>query len=316
VSRRPKQRDTEQLRQDVIRQLEAVQAKLQSGTLRERVQALVPAFLAMRDLGAVQMSTEKGGREAARARILRYFRDHAGQVIAGHELMVVSGIGEYPRRVRELRVEHGWPIISGMTVKEMQEDTDEDQGDDLPQMKPDEYMLIENRQDSAAAERWKVANQIRKSKAGVKEKILRYLLANVGKPVVGEELRYVANKSTEWARRTRELRTEEGWPVATRFSGRPDLPMAIYILEEDRQAPPHDRHIDEKTRREVLKRDNYSCRDCGWSHETTNPLDVRFLELHHLIHHVKGGKNVKENLLTLCNICHDERHRRENTANV
>src|SRR6478752_7088486 len=142
VSRRPKQRDTEQLRQDVIRQLEAVQAKLQSGTLRERVQALVPAFLAMRDLGAVQMSTEKGGREAARARILRYFRDHAGQVIAGHELMVVSGIGEYPRRVRELRVEHGWPIISGMTVKEMQEDTDEDQGDDLPQMKPDEYMLI------------------------------------------------------------------------------------------------------------------------------------------------------------------------------
>lgn len=288
---------------------------LRSGSLRERVQALVPAFLAMRSLGAVQMPAEESHSEAARTRILRYFQLHARQVIAGHELMVISGIGDYPRRIRELRVEYGWPVISGVALNAMREDdVEEHVGNDLPHIKPDEYVLVDDRQDTAAAGRWKLANGIRKSKGSVKDKILRYLRENVGKPVTGEELRYVANNRKEWARRSRELRTEEGWPVATRFSGRPDLAMGVYVLEEDRQAPPHDRHIKEKTRRDVLIRDNYTCKDCGWSHASANPADIRFLELHLLIHHSKRGENIQENLLTLCNICHDERHRQENSG--
>jgi hypothetical protein len=183
-------------------------------------------------------------------------------------------------------------------------------------MKPDEYVLIEDQQDTAAASRWKSANGIRRAKGGVKDKILRYLRANVGKPVTGEELRYVANNRKEWARRSRELRTEDGWPVATRFSGRPDLSMGVYVLEEDRQAPAHDRHIKEKVRRDVLIRDKFTCRDCGWSHTKANPSDMRFLELHHLVHHARRGENIEQNLLTLCNICHDERHRKEKTANT
>jgi hypothetical protein len=263
----------------------------------------------------MQMPEEQAESHAGRTRILRYLRLHTGQVIDGHELMVVSGIGDYPRRIRELRVEYGWPVISGVAVKTMREDDlDEHTGSDLPHMRPDEYVLIEDRQDTAAAGRWKLANDIRKAKGGVKEKILRYLQANVGKPVTGEELRYVANNRKEWARRSRELRTEEGWPVATRFSGRPDLPMGVYVLEEDRQAPPHDRQIKEKTRRDVLIRDNYTCKDCGWNHASANPADIRFLELHHLVHHSKRGENVEENLLTLCNICHDERHCQENSG--
>jgi Restriction endonuclease len=288
---------------------------LRSGSLRDRVQALVPAFLAMRSLGAMQMPAEQGEAEAARTRILRYLQLHSGQVIEGHELMVISGIGDYPRRIRELRVQYGWPIISGVTVNQMEEDDSEEHvHNDLPHMRPDEYILMENARDSAAASRWKLANGIRRSTGGVREKILRYLRANVGKPVTGEELRYVANNRKEWARRSRELRTEEGWPVATRFSGRPELPMGAYVLEEDRQAPPHDRHIKEKIRRDVLVRDNYKCRDCGWSHASASPADVRFLELHHLIHHSKRGENIEENLLTLCNICHDERHRQEKST--
>ncbi len=312
MARRPVQEDPEVLRRAVIKQLESSASLLRSGSLRERVQALVPAFLALRDLGAMQMPSEEGKPEAARARILQYLRLYPGQVIAGHELMVISGIGDYPRRIRELRVQHGWPVISGVAVKAMREDDEEEHtADDLPAMAPDEYVLIEDKQDLAAASRWKLANNIRRSKGGVKDKILRYLRENVGKPVTGEELRYVANNRKEWARRSRELRTEEGWPIATRFSGRPDLPIGIYVLEEDRQAPPHDRHINEKVRRDVLKRDNYTCRDCGWNHAIANPADIRFIELHHMIHHSKGGENIEENLLTLCNICHDERHRRE-----
>jgi hypothetical protein len=84
-------------------------------------------------------------------------------------------------------------------------------------MKLDEYCLLENKQDKEAAKRWKTANQVRKSKGGVKEKILRYFRLNVGKPINGEELRYIANRSKEWARRSKELRTEEGSPIATRF---------------------------------------------------------------------------------------------------
>ena len=36
----------------------------------------------------------------------------------------------------------------------------------------------------------------------------------------------------------------------------------------------------------------------------------RFLELHHKRHHVKGGNNSEDNLLTLCVKCHDDLHRK------
>ncbi|WP_323985578.1 HNH endonuclease [Klebsiella aerogenes] len=35
-----------------------------------------------------------------------------------------------------------------------------------------------------------------------------------------------------------------------------------------------------------------------------------FLELHHIEHHADGGENTLENLITLCNVCHDEVHHR------
>lgn len=130
----------------------------------------------------------------------------------------------------------------------------------------------------------------------------------MGKPVTGEELSYVA-KSSEWAKRTRELRTEEGWPISTKMSGDPYLPVGVYVLETDRQAPVHDRHIPEAVRRQALKRDTYTCKRCGWSYSLWNPSDPRFLELHHIVHHAKGGKNNLENLVIYCDICHDEVHK-------
>jgi hypothetical protein len=44
-------------------------------------------------------------------------KKYVGIVLAGDELMVVAGISEYARRVRELRVERGWRILTGMTLK-------------------------------------------------------------------------------------------------------------------------------------------------------------------------------------------------------
>lgn len=160
-----------------------------------------------------------------------------------------------------------------------------------------------------AAHRWRIANEIRKKKLGVRDKILEYMRRNVGKHITGEELRYIANERSEWARRVRELRTEFGWPITTKSTGRPDLPVGVYALEQDRQSPPHDRKIPDSVRQEVLRRDDYTCFKCKWNHKLWNPSDPRHLELHHREHHARGGKNTPENLVTLCTVCHDDMHR-------
>jgi len=64
------------------------------------------------------------GPHAARDRILQYLLKYPATVVQGEELMVVAGIGEWARRVRELRVEHGWSILTGNTVNEMAEEGD------------------------------------------------------------------------------------------------------------------------------------------------------------------------------------------------
>lgn len=291
--------------EDLVRNFEA---DLRTGELRPKVLALIPIFHGLRDLGKSLIPSEYAS--AAKDRILYYFRKYPHLVINGDELMVVSGIQEYARRVRELRVQFGWAIASGMTVKEMRDDGDEEIPPELEGMNPSDYVLLNESQDRDSAHRWHVANTIRKENGSVRSKILKFMRANVGQGVTNEELRYVAGDKTEWARRVRELRTEYGWPIATKTTGRPDLSVGVYVLQADRQSPLHDRHIPDETRRTVLRRDSYKCQKCGWSHGEWNPSDPRHFELHHIRHHVKGGENVKENLETLCNVCHDSLHRK------
>ncbi len=310
MPRRSNPGNSENLRQKLVELFTDFRNELESGNLREKVLALIPAFHHLRDLGSSLISREDA--RSARDRILFYFRKYPRVVIGGEEIMVVAGINDWPRRIRELRVEFGWPIMSGVTAKRM---ADEEEalleGVDFTRLKPDQYILVDEEQDRDAAFRWNLANEIRKKRVGVREKILEYMRANVGKRITGEELQYLAKGATEWARRVRELRTEDGWPVVTKNTGRPDLPVGVYLLEEDRQLPTHDRHIPDPVRREVLRRDNYHCRNCDWSHALWNPSDPRHLELHHIEHHAHGGSNEPENLITYCNVCHDDVHRRE-----
>ena len=279
--------------------------QLKSPDLREKVLSLIPIFKELRQLGKSLIPAELAS--AARDRILYYFRKYPEVIINSDELLVVSGIQEYARRVRELRVQFGWTIASGVTVKEMEETEDLDP--ELLKMKPSQYILLHAEQDREAALRWNLANNIRKQRKSVRAKILEFMRTNIGNPVTGEELRYVAGNRTEWARRVRELRTEHGWPIATKATGRPDLPVGAYVLQADRQSPTHDRNIPDDMRRAVLRRDAYECRNCGWTHEEWNPSDPRHLELHHIIHHAKGGSTEAKNLRTLCTVCHDVVHR-------
>jgi hypothetical protein len=139
--------------------------------------------------------------------------------------------------------------------------------------------------------------------------MLAYLRANVGRAVSGEELRYVAReKTSDWARRLRELRTEEGWPLYGKQTGRPDLSINEYVLEADRQTQPHDRKIPDDVRQQVLERDGYKCTACGWSRDRWTKLDPRFFEVHHRTPHAQKGSNTADNLVTLCNVCHDAAH--------
>lgn len=301
-------KESEALRKELVALLANFEKELKSKDLRENILALVPALHLLRDLGSSLISREEAS--AARDRILLYFRKYPFKVIHGDELMIISGIQEWPRRVRELRVEFGWSIATGVTIKEMfSVENGEIEGLDSSNLKPNEYILLSEGQDMEAADRWRAANEIRKKRESVKNKILEFFRFNEGIPVTGEELRYVAGDKTEWARRVRELRTEEGWPVSTRNTGRPDLPVGSYMLEGDRQSPAHDRKIPDPVRRRVLVRDKYHCQDCNWNHEMWNPSDPRHLELHHIKPHVEGGENVEENLVTVCTSCHDERHR-------
>jgi len=311
MARRSKPANPETLRKELLELITNFEEKLLENDLRSKVIALVPAYRVLRDLGSSLIPVEEA--KSARDRILAYFRHYPGAVISGEELSVVAGINDWPRRVRELRVEYGWPIVSGVTINEILKEANEagqmEEIKALEQMSPDDYILLEDKQDRDAAYRWKLANDIRKQKISARDKILLFLRENVGVSVSGEEISYVAT-ITDWPRRVRELRTEYGWPVVTKQTGRPDLPVGVYLLEMDRQAPVHDRLIPDPVRCAVLRRDSYQCLHCGWHINEWNKADPRILELHHKKHHAKGGDNTEENLITLCNICHDEVHRK------
>jgi hypothetical protein len=259
-----------------------------------------------------------GDQLAARDRIIAYMQKYPFKVIDGDELMVVSGIGEWARRLRELRVQFGWWIYSGFTFRDMASENEDEaeaietMGVRADRIRPDQYVLMRPEIDREAAYRWNQINALRKKKIAIKDKIIEYLRANVGAQITGEELKYLAKDSKEWARRVRELRTEEGWPISTKTSGRPDLPVGVYVLERDRQVAPHDRKIPDAVRVEVLQRDQFRCtkQGCGWHREMLSQDDPRkILELHHRKPHKDGGENTVENLVTLCNVHHDEIHR-------
>lgn len=307
--------DPKQLAEELSRLLEGFLADINIANVRENVRALVPAVHKLRDLGSSLAPSDQG--TAGRDRIISYLLKYPFTVIDGDELLIVSGIGEWARRVRELRVQEGWWIFTGVTFSEMKQDDEElslrSNEVDVSAIRPDQYILMRTERDVEAADNWTKLNQIRKQDVSVKDKVLAYLRYKVGKPVTGEELRYLANDASEWARRSRELRTEDGWPVLTRMGGREDLPVGVYLLEEDKQAEPHDRHIPDSVRVKVLTRDNFQCthEGCGWNRDKLSKGDPRkYLELHHKNFHVNKGENTAENLITLCNVHHDELHKK------
>jgi hypothetical protein len=278
--------------------LKAYGAEIDGLDLRGKVLLLVELNTGIRSLSVSQCARAGITATSAKERIKQYLLMHVGAVINSAELAVVAGISEFARRIRELRTEEGYKIASGSCA-------DAFTGINLS---PDQYMLVDAQPDLDAKRKWDIAHEIRRREGSATDRILALLKANVGEVVTSEELAYVSRIS-EFGRRARELRTEQGYSIATRFTGRPDLNSGEYVLQTlERFADEHDRHIPENDQRAVYERDNNRCRACGWGRDTWTRQDPRFLELHHIVEHRRGGANTQDNLIVLCSKCHDAVH--------
>ena len=266
--------------------------------LRGKVLLLAEINKGVRALGLSQCRSDGISGGSAREDIKEYLLRHVGAVIDSAELEVVAGISEFARRIRELRVEHGFKIATGNSV-------DSFTGINL---RPDQYMLISAEPDVDSKRKWDAINRIRRQGGSATDRILALLKDNLSDVVTSEQLAYVSQIS-EFGRRTRELRTEQGYSIATRYTGRPDLNNGEYVLQTlDRFADEHDRHIPENDQRAVYERDANRCRACKWERKMWTRQDPRFLELHHMIEHRRGGANTQDNLVVLCSKCHDDVH--------
>ena len=91
---------------------------------------------------------------------------------------------------------------------------------------------------------------------GSRAKLRDYFFANVGKILNSDTLRRVAGKS-EWGRRVRELRNEEGMNIVT-HNDRSDLKPGQYLLVDTKLLPAFERGISKETRAFVLDRNGFT----------------------------------------------------------
>ena len=142
--------------------------------------------------------------------------------------------------------------------------------------------------------------------SSAKKRLKEFLLAHIGEVVTAKELRDAAGGDvSEWARRVREIRDHEGWPILTHHDI-VELRMGQYLLKEK---PPEAfkflREISAKLRAEVQDRNGFTCQMCGITPGEIDPATGRKVRLH--IGHIKdkslGGKDELSNLRTLCSSC-------------
>ena len=110
-----------------------------------------------------------------------------------------------------------------------------------------------------------------KKKKGSKTLILEYFLANVGKVLESRDIQAAGGGASEWARRTRELRNEEGWQILS-HKDRADLKPGQYLLADTKRLPAFKREISKETRAWVLERNGYTCQMCGVAAGDADPL--------------------------------------------
>jgi len=145
-----------------------------------------------------------------------------------------------------------------------------------------------------------------RSGKGSRDRLRAHFLANIGRVMNSDELRSVAGIS-EWARRIRELRNEEGYLILT-HNDRASLKPGEYVLENPKPQPAFERAISKETRAYVLDRNGFTCQQCGAVAGEPHPYDPgRKTRLHlgHVIDKSVGGSDDATNLRALCSVCNE-----------
>ena len=141
---------------------------------------------------------------------------------------------------------------------------------------------------------------------GAKAKLRAYFYARVGQIVDSDDLRQVAG-SSEWGRRVRELRGEEGLNIVT-HNDRNDLKPGQYLLVDLKILPAFERSISKETRAFVLDRNGFTCQMCGAVAGEVHPYDAgRKTRLHigHILDKSMGGTDEPGNLRAICSVCNE-----------
>jgi hypothetical protein len=283
--------DTKKALQDLADRLADIARSLDSAG-RGDLQEVIVEIIGVRDrLFGPPPQSPRG--EGAKGKILAYFQAHVGEEVTGSQLSEVSGIQEWARRVRELRVEDGWQI---------------------EELGGSRYVLRTLERDEGSADRWALMNGIRSQGGSATDRIMTFLEATVGEVVTRDEVDYVG-KVKEGIRRLREIRDERGWPIESHIDD-PALAPGQYRLVSTDPADRRDsgqRQYPENLRERVFRRDSYTCQACGRDRESAEAAGDRrfFLEVHHKVAIADDlaaltieDRHKIDNLTTLCHRDH------------
>lgn len=144
-------------------------------------------------------------------------------------------------------------------------------------------------------------------KPGSKQLILEFFLQNIGKVLESRDIQQASGGASEWARRVRELRNEDGYQILT-HKDRANLKTNQYLMETAKRLPAFKRGISKETRAWVLERNGYTCQMCGVAAGDPDPFGgsrtVR-LTMGHIIDKSKGGDDTPQNLRAVCTNCNE-----------
>lgn len=156
-------------------------------------------------------------------------------------------------------------------------------------------------------------------KESAKDRIKAFFRANVGQVVTAAQLQEAARPVSEWARRVRELRDDEGWPIITNNDSAV-LKPGEYLLTGE---PPERSNaffqrsgLSQRLRAEVLIRDGYTCRMCGAGAGEIDPETGRKVRLHikRVSDEIPADADGRSNFGTLCSTCNQGRKDVVNTS--
>lgn len=142
---------------------------------------------------------------------------------------------------------------------------------------------------------------------GARDLLRDYFLSNLGVVLDSDTLREASGGISEWARRIRELRNEEGYQILT-HNDRSELKPGQYILITAKPEPAFERGISKEARAIVLDRNGFTCQMCGAGAGEPHPFDPsRKVRLHlgHIIDKSMGGTDDASNLRAVCSICNE-----------